>query len=179
MEILRTILFYCESKGLRFLIVGGHAANFHGISRQTGDLDLLVPRAQKHTWLELLERLRYVKIQDDDRFARFHGDRLAAWPIDLMFVDEETFAKLYREAHTTQLGVASGVRVVSARHLLVLKLHALKHYQEHRFVKDYQDVVALLRSGRAEVSRDDLRELCQQYATRELFERLERDWTGQ
>ena len=48
----------------------------------------------------------------------------------------------------------------------------MKHFQEHRFAKDFADVVSLLRSGRTGLSIDDLRALCIRYASLELYERL-------
>ena len=57
-EILRPISLYCEAKGLQFLVAGGHALNTYGISRQTGDSDLIVPREKKPAWFELPAKLK-------------------------------------------------------------------------------------------------------------------------
>ena len=157
-----------------FLLIGGHAVNVYGVSRQTGDVDLVVKLASRERWLELFAKLGYEKGQDDDRFARFMPASLTEWPIDLMFVDDPTFAKLQNESIESEIGPAK-VRVVSPRHLATLKIHALKHYQEHRFVKDYTDLLALLRSGRTGISEPELKALCERYATPELFDRLKRD----
>ena len=154
-----------------FLVIGGHAVNFYGISRQTGDLDLLVRRSNKAAWFELMSKLAYVAGRNDDRFARFRPESLAAWPIDLMFVDDQTFERLSLQAVETQFGPARA-RVVSARHLATLKIHALKHFQEHRYARDFSDLVSLLRSGKTGITRDELRELCLRYAAIELFEKL-------
>lgn len=59
MEILRTIKAYSESLNLPFVIIGGHAMSAHGVSRQTGDIDLLVPSKDHQKWIELLSKLRY------------------------------------------------------------------------------------------------------------------------
>lgn len=134
-----------------FMVIGGHAINVFGISRQTGDLDLLVQRSAKPRWLDLMSKLLYDKGQDSDNFARFRPNHIAAWPIDLMFVDDTTFGKLADAAVTTLVGAVS-VPVASARHLATLKIHALKHFQEHRFAKDYNDLLGLLRSGQTNIS---------------------------
>ena len=154
-----------------FLLIGGHAINAYGISRQTGDIDLLVRRRQKHKWLELLTKLRYSVGQDDDRFSRFRPDTIVAWPIDLMYVDDETFDKLFAESQGSDLGIVI-VRVPSARHLAILKIHALKHFQAHRNAKDYNDLIQLLGSKRAEISAEDLKALCERYADLNLFNRI-------
>ena len=175
MEILRTLWLYVEGKDLPFLLIGGHAVNAYGISRQTGDIDLVVQRSRKEGWLELMRKLRYEKGQDNDNFARFSPDSIAAWPIDLMFVDDPTFSNLSAESTETFFGPAR-VRIVSARHLATMKIHALKIYQEHRFARDYSDLISLLRSGKTRISEPELRELCQRYADGALYERLLKDW---
>ena len=174
MEILRTISLYVEGKDMPFLLIGGHAVNAYGISRQTGDIDFVVQRSAKPRWLLLMSKLNYTVSQDDDNFTRFKPDSLAAWPIDLMFVDDETFKKLMQERVEKIVG-STPVSIVSARHLATLKIHALKHYQEHRFIKDYNDLIGILRSKKAEISEEDLKELCVKYANIELFNRLKED----
>ena len=174
MEILRTISLYAESKGMAFLLIGGHAVNAYGISRQTGDLDLLVPLAAKELWRDLLSKLKYSEFQCDDRFARYNPSDLAAWPIDLMFVDEATFRKLSDSSELIPVGVAQ-VRVVSARHLAILKIHALKIFQSQRFNKDFTDLASLLRSGKTGISDQELLELCLRYASSDLYDRLKQE----
>lgn len=171
MEILRTISFYAEDKEMPFVLIGGHAVNSYGLSRQTGDIDLAVRFSHKAKWGILFERLKYIPSQDDDRFSRYRPEVLGGWPIDLMFLDDITFNKLQAESLEMQVGVAT-VRVVSARHLAILKMHALKYFQEDRFAKDFGDLVYLLRSGKTKINRQELAELCQRYASGELFEKL-------
>ncbi|HQH28188.1 MAG TPA: hypothetical protein PLP17_12380, partial [Oligoflexia bacterium] len=159
MEILRSVSLYAEAKQMAFMVIGGHAVNAYGIARQTGDLDLVVPLAERELWFGLMAKLRYVRGQDDERFARFRPDSLASWPIDLMFVDDLTFAKLLKDSIVIEFGAAQA-RVVSPRHLATMKIHALKHYQAHRYAKDYSDLISLLRQGKTGISRDELSELC-------------------
>ena len=72
------------------------------------------------------------------------------------------------------LGVIA-VKVVSPQHLVTLKLHALKVYQEHRYAKDYNDVIQLLRHACPQLRNDALRELCMRYADVALYEKLAKD----
>ena len=178
MEILRTIALYVEGKNMPFVVIGGHAVNAYGVSRQTGDLDFAVRVTDKTSWGELMNKLQMQATQNDDRFARFHPDALAGWPIDLMFLDDATFAKLYEQSQEFAFGPARA-RVASARHLVALKLHALKQNQEHRFAKDWGDIVALLRSGRTGLTVEDLQALCARYGTPEIFEKLKNEVPGQ
>ncbi|MBP9838737.1 MAG: nucleotidyltransferase [Proteobacteria bacterium] len=174
MEILRTISLYAEAKKIPFLIIGGHAINYYGFSRQTGDVDLLVKLADKNWWIELFNKLKYEVSQNDDKFIRMRAKTLAAWPIDFMLVDDNTFDKLNNHSVQATLGVAD-VRVVSPNHLVTLKLHALRHYQEHRFQKDYNDIIWLLRNKKTTLDDNEIKELCLKYATLEIYEKIRQD----
>ena len=59
MEILRLISLYVEDKGIPFVLIGGQAVNNYRISRQTGDIDLLIRASDRDKWHHLLTRLRY------------------------------------------------------------------------------------------------------------------------
>jgi len=174
MEILRTITLYSDTQGMPFLLIGGHAVNAYGAQRQTGDIDLIVKSSQRKAWEDLFVKIRYQPGQSDSRFIRYQPDTIAAWPIDLMLVDDDTFSKLYAEANVVDLGVIA-VKVVSPQHLVTLKLHALKVYQEHRYAKDYNDVIQLLRHACPQLRNDALRELCMRYADVALYEKLAKD----
>lgn len=177
MEILRTIKFYCEAKDLRFIMIGGHAVNSYGLSRQTGDIDLLARSEDSFEWDKLLKKLRYIEFQRTKVFARFRPGELAAWPIDLMFVDSNTFEKMYAEAFEFDFGIVT-VKIASLRHLIALKIHALKTPQKHRELKDYGDILELLRRNKNALTHNELKALCEKYASLELFYRLEKDLGG-
>jgi hypothetical protein len=120
-----------------------------------------------------MQRIHYTQSQFDDNFARFRPPDLIAWPLDFMFVDQETFTRLYSASETAVVGVAE-VKVVSARHLFLLKLHAMRQQQDCRFSKNFGDAVALLRSGKTGIeNRHDLLALCTRYASRGIYDKLE------
>lgn len=164
----------CGCQESAVLLIGGHAVNAYGIQRQTGDIDLLVQRSHSSEWGELFKKLQYESFQFDSNFLRYKPDTVAAWPVNLMLVDDATFSKLFHDSRETNLGVVK-VGVVSPRHLATLKIHALKVYQEHRFSRDYNDLVQLLKGECRDISSEDLRELCLRYATEELFNKINKD----
>lgn len=174
MEILKTISSRAEAKSLRFLLIGGHAVNVYGLSRQTGDIDLLVSKTDRSGWNELVQSLGYTSFQMTEQFARFKPGEIAAWPIDLMFVDDMTFEKMYGDSQEISDPLVS-FRVVSVRHLIRLKIHALKSDLPHRFPKDYNDLIGLLRTQKHGFTSEDLREICERYASIELFEKIAKD----
>ncbi len=168
-EILRTITLYTTSKNMPFVIIGGHALNSLGLSRHTGDLDLLVPNGDRDLWLELLSQLRYKPLQNDQFFARFRAEDISSWPIDLMFVGNETFLKFKQASKPVEFGLCKA-DVASAEHLISLKIHALKKYQEHRHAKDFSDLLFLIK--KSGIKMEDLNALCLKYANQQLFEKI-------
>lgn len=174
MEILRSIALYVEDKDLPFILIGGHAINAYGISRQTGDIDLLIRSNDANRWQELMTKLKYNTTQVDTKFIRYLSENIAAWPIDFMLVDNETFDKFQSESQFVEVGVAN-VRVVSRRHLVLLKLHALKVFLEHRFAKDFNDVLLLLKQKETGITAEELEPICLKYATSDLLEKIKRE----
>ena len=108
---------------------------------------------------------------------RYKPDTIAAWPVDIMLVEDHTFAKLYNDSRNVSMGVAT-VKAASPRHLATLKIHALKNYQEDRFARDYNDLLQLLRGECRDISTDDLRDLCVRYADEELYHKILKDLGG-
>ena len=55
---------------------------------------------------------------------------------------------------------------------LVIGGHALKTYQEHRHLKDYSDLLGLLRTKHVVFSEAEFKALCIKHATVQLFEKV-------
>ena len=91
-----------------------------------------------------------------------------------MYVDDQTFAKLLSDSRVFSFGETEA-RVVSARHLAALKIHALKFDQAHRRAKDYGDSLALLRLPETTLTLLELEELCSRFAGAQLFRKLKED----
>lgn len=171
MEILRTIALYSESKNEKFILIGGQALCYYGHKRQTSDIDLIVPENHKQYWTDIMCKLKYKSFQNDERFSRYHTDNYSNWPIDLMYVDSETFDKLFKDSTSGTLNDME-VQIISPLHLALLKIHSLKHFQEHRYVKDFQDLVWILKNKLSNLSDNELKAYCKKYADQNLFNKL-------
>lgn len=89
-----------------------------------------------------------------------------------MYVDEETFEKLFATKQLKDFGVARAP-VVSPEHLVTLKIHALKHYQGYRYARDFTDIVSLLRLLETKISKEELRARCERYAEAAFLDKLQ------
>jgi len=171
MEILRTIHAAATKGERRFLLIGGHALGVHGISRSTGDLDLMVEVKDVDFWRALLVRLGYDVFHESSGFLQSKPGSVAAWPIDLMLVSAETMAKALQDAGSTE-AFGPSIQVASVGSLIAMKLHTLKFVDAERALKDQADLLALLQLAGIDPNSDTFRQLCSRYGTLEVYERI-------
>lgn len=156
---------------LRFLVIGGHAVNFHGFQRGTEDADILICRTDTETWRELIPGMGFRLVHEQETFLQFGSIDAAEWDLDLMIVPAETFERLFSAAE------ADGppdrpVRYVSFENLIALKAHALKHGQGLRSLKDLTDVATLLKLRNVSPEAEWLKAIFQRNGTPEMHERI-------
>jgi hypothetical protein len=171
MELWKKIVGLAESKGLRFVVIGGHAVAAHGYERTTRDADILVCRDEADRWVEALLEAGYAQHHRGEHFIQLNPPADDPWPVDLMLVNQRTFEGMLAEAQAKSCGKAQ-FRVVSLRHLLALKLFALKNQPSHRVLKDMDDLLNLIQANRVDVRESWFRELALKQANLEIYEKL-------
>jgi hypothetical protein len=172
-SLLGTIAVQAAERGLPFVLAGGHAVIAHGHPRNTFDIDLIIRRADQDQWAELAKSAGYSFYREGPTFIQFNPPNAQLLPLDLMLVADETFAKLMADAVPAPAS-AAGARVVSLRHLLALKCHAIKHGHPGRIVKDADDVIHLAQANRLDLDEPGMRDLFLKHGTAELYEKVRR-----
>ena len=173
MAVLETIAAQAGKRALEFLVIGGHAVMAHGFARSTFDLDLLVRGSERPAWKELMTGLGWRVYAEAPTFLQFEAPADQPDPVDLMFVNDPTFARL-SEAAMELRGNTIGVKVVSLPHLLALKCHAIKHGHPGRVEKDVDDVIQLVKINRLDVQAGEFRDIILKHGVPELYEKLKR-----
>jgi hypothetical protein len=158
---------------LRFVVIGGLAVNHYGYTRETGDLDFLISKIDQARWLEMLLGFGYTIFQNGESFIQLSQPEDNAWPVDLMLVEEKTFAVIFHDRKDSNL-YGINTFVPSLEHLLALKLHALKNTRINRFLRDYLDVENLARINKVDIQSKNIRELFLKYGTLDLYEKISR-----
>jgi hypothetical protein len=173
MTALETISAKAREKGLRFLVIGGHAVMAHGFARATFDLDLMIPASEREAWKALMGEVGGLLFSENAVFMQFSAS--ATWPTatDLMQANSETFEKLWLAAFTPTT-MTTGTKFVSLLHLIALKCHAIKHGHAGRVRKDMEDVLQLVRENKLDVSNSDFKALILKHGTPEIYEKLSR-----
>lgn len=116
----------------------------------------------------------YTLFSDQLTFAQFHPPQPWEWPVDLMFLSEETFRKLASDGvNAVILGVE--VRIPSPEHIIALKLHAIRYGPPRREAGDLVDILELIEANKIDIAGDRFRKLCNRYATPELYERIAKE----
>ena len=164
MRIVAMLAQNAALKGLPFLIIGGNAVIAYGYPRMTSDVDLLVRDTDRRAWDELILPLGYRPHQIQRAFHMYTPLSREFPPVDLMLVDRATFEKLSADATETVLA-GETVRLPSLRHLIALKLHALRSGQAHRKERDMGDVLQLVQLNQVDLASPDYAEIVARYAT--------------
>lgn len=173
MSILQSLSQCAAEKGLKFLVIGGQAVIWHGYSRTTRDLDLMIPRTQQGGWRTAIETLGYRLLHETPVFMQFEAPSPGQWPVDFTFVSDETFGKLWVEASDVSL-MGARVRMPSVMHLIALKLHSIKQALPHREAHDLNDVIELVDANHIDTAADSFRQLCEKYANLKAYEIIAR-----
>jgi len=156
-----------EREGIPLLLAGGWAVNYHGYSRFTRDVDWICSRAREIEACGLMVSMGFSKLSDG-MASRFIRTKDASFPpVDLIWVDQETFAKMADTPCKT--GRHGDIPVIGFDTLLAMKLHALKD-DEIRQGRDVLDIRSLLKYSTTRIPEDKLRELCLRYAGTGVYE---------
>jgi hypothetical protein len=171
MTALRNLAELAEQAGLEFIVCGGHAVNAYQVIRKTGDIDLVVRERDASRWKERLTGLGYAVFHESGAFLQLRPPSAAAWPVDLLFVDDGTFDTLGRAGTRFRFGDATCL-IPSLEHLIAMKLHALKFSGEKRMRRDAVDIIDLAEHAGIDLEGDRFRSLCDRFADGRVQERI-------
>jgi hypothetical protein len=104
-------------------------------------------------------------------FVHFDSKDETGMDVDLMFVSEDVFSQLDRAAIEARVESVA-VRMVSLRHLIALKCHALQHSKSILRLKDMDDLIQLILINRLDLNEPELRGIILKHGNLELYEKL-------
>ncbi|OGV63778.1 MAG: hypothetical protein A3K19_05050 [Lentisphaerae bacterium RIFOXYB12_FULL_65_16] len=169
--ILEKILVEIERRQTAVVLVGGWALNFHGMPRQTLDLDLMIAAENLPAATAALELCAYCMVFQSELFARFRDQAAGSPDIDLLFVSPETLRTVTDSGRHVAVGNAT-VTIPSLDHMLAMKLHALKYNYPQRATKDLPDVANLLRLRGWRPDSPEFADLVKRFGSPAIVERL-------
>jgi hypothetical protein len=165
------LLNHLAQNDLPFLLIGGRALEAYGYVRSTRDLDLLIRADDLNRAGELLREIDYLLLAETAIFSRWRSRNPTLEDLDLLYVDQATFAKLTADAVVMTVGNLE-VQTPSLIGMIALKLHAMRSNPERRS-RDLQDVQEILRLHPGAVSLEELRRLCEKYGPLGILHSIE------
>ena len=158
-----------EREGIPLLLAGGWAVCHHGYSRLTLDVDWVCSRESEIRAIRLMEELRFVKTTEGmaSRFRR--PSDLSFPPVDLIWVDADTFARM--GARKVFTGRSGNIPVIGFEALLAMKLYALKD-DDARKGKDLVDIRFLLDYNADVITEDRLRAICDRFGGPGAYQKI-------
>lgn len=160
-----------DKAGISAILIGGFAVNYYKVTRQTADVDFLATKEDFEKAVTLLKEAGYEKDYIQENFARLKGSPFYLMYIDFMFVDKSTFGKISKAGKTITIA-GQKFTIPSVEHLIALKLHSIKNNPKLRENKDMSDIIELIRANKIEVKKNSFRELCLQYGTKDLYDKI-------
>jgi len=153
------------------LLIGGNALQAFGYTRATLDVDCLIAKESSERLKEVLGANGFPWAGGMALFHEFwhHGNKDEA-PIHAMRVDSVTFEKMWSRSIPSEIS-GIPIRVPCLPHLLALKLFSAKQ-NPARHGKDFQDVCILLQMNPDKITREELQQVCQQYASQRAMDEL-------
>ena len=168
-EVFDVLARIQKRRDIDLILIGGWALQAHGYARNTVDVDCLTAVENDAPIGEELARSGFECFEEKTSFRRFRHPLDPLMILDVMRVNATTFEKMWAGSEPFEIhGIK--LRVPALGHLIALKLHASRN--EHRTEKDMGDVKELLTLNPGKVSREELKQLCEQFGTPELAIRL-------
>ena len=151
-----------------FLLIGGWAVGYYGVTRLTVDIDVMICKEDERRIRDAMQGLGYSVAFRNDLFAKF--EHASSPEVDALFLAAETAEKLFASAATIEFEGAT-IRIPSLLHLIAMKLHALKNNPTRAF-KDLPDIVAMIQSNELDHRDADFQNWCLRFGSASLLEQV-------
>ncbi len=166
------IAHVAQETGARLILIGGFAINAYGVARNTLDVDFLISEADYKKLKDPLFAQGYEETVRTEVFVKHeHKDR-GAMPIDLLFVDPNTFEMIWRGGGEVTIS-GHRFKTPSLLHLIALKLHAIKKGSKDRVWKDLPDIINLVIANGMDVSSSDFVEICHKFGPDGIHQKIQ------
>ena len=169
-DIFQIISNIIRQTGVRCVLIGGFAVNYHKVTRQTIDVDFLITEDDFEKILDMLNKEGFKVEYRNEVFAGLSDREGYIMDLDFMFVEKDTIDKIIKESEPASIGTQKFL-VPSVRHLIALKLHAMK-YNAKRQYKDLLDIIELVKANKVNVKTAEFKELCLKYGNDELYKKI-------
>jgi hypothetical protein len=164
-EIFETVSSFFENEHIDYAVIGGFALYGFGYVRATRDIDFVIRLENQNQVLDYLIGLGFETINCSSAFSN-HVHPIGGLQIDLMYVTGGTADQIFSSVQRRIIFKERKFPVVSAEHLIAMKLFAASNNPERRF-RDLADIKEILKN--AEVDKGTIRKLFGKYKMEEYY----------
>jgi len=168
-EVFELVASRFAERGIDTLLIGGFAVNHYGYSRNTMDIDFMLASHQENEACRLMRENGYTNISKHETVI-FVQKPESSLRVDFLKVDKHTMTRLLASSSDVEY-LGHSVRLPSLEDLIAMKIFSLKTGGAKREAKDYPDIAYLAVLNNWNTERQ-LRPLCDQFGTPEIYERL-------
>jgi D-arabinose 1-dehydrogenase-like Zn-dependent alcohol dehydrogenase len=143
------------------LLVGGYALNAYKVQRMTFDIDFITTKDGYNRIENELALAGYELFNQSDAFVQLRGTQPGFRDLDFLLSDEITISRLIENGTAIQIAGEDFI-VPAPIHLIAMKLHSISSNKQ-REIKDFQDIVQLMRSCEIDPTSDEIISLFKKY----------------
>jgi len=170
-RVLDTVGKFLNDRGYRYALAGAFALHAYGISRTTGDLDLVVEGGARAELISFLESLGYETLHASAGYSNHLHALPALGRVDCIYAEGPTADRLFEGAK--EMGTFQGlkVRVPRPEHLCAMKVLAMKN-DPSRALQEMADIQRLLELP--EINEGEVRRYFERHGLIEAFHEIKR-----
>ena len=157
--------------GIRLLLIGGHAVNFHGVTRATRDVDFILAAEDEPRFHRALTGAVFTDYAANETVAVFHHPG-SKYRIDALKVDRDTLDELLGRSERMTVAPGKSLPVPALPDLIAMKLAAIRNQPNRRKLRDLPDIARLVHLHN--LSDDAVKKLCGRYGPPGIFQELRR-----
>lgn len=141
-DIFEALTDFFKREKMDYGVIGAFALYAYGYVRATRDIDFITRIEYQKKILVYLESLGFETLLKSSAFSN-HLHPIGAVKVDIMYVDRITADDIFKSTKNRMIFKDFSVPVVSAEHLVAMKLFAVQNNPERKF-KDFSDIKEIL-----------------------------------
>ena len=164
-----TEMFECEKAD--YAVIGAFALYAYGYVRATKDIDFVTRIEFQNQAIHYLESLGFKTIYRSEAFSN-HVHPIGIMRVDLMYLEKATADTVFSKVERRVLFEELKIPVVSAEHLVAMKLFAAKH-NERRRLKDLADIKEIVST--VDINRKTVKDYFRKFGLESYYSEIESD----
>ena len=142
-NIFKALADFFKRSNMDYGIIGAFALFSYGYTRATQDIDFITRGEKKEKIINYLESLGFETTFSSNAFSN-HLHPVSSVRVDIMYVEGRTADDIFNSTENRLIFKDLELPVVSAEHLVAMKLFAIQNNPERKF-KDFADIKEILK----------------------------------